>query len=83
MAVAADSWLAFIDRLLILGDDNAKEKDALKENMLKLIDIYYDALDAPKCGTKVSSVDTNLFCNCHSNFCGRVCHGYFLDSFLA
>nr|XP_027065194.1 probable RNA-dependent RNA polymerase 4 isoform X2 [Coffea arabica] len=53
MAVAADSWLAFIDRLLILGDDNAKEKDALKENMLKLIDIYYDALDAPKRGTKV------------------------------
>lgn len=53
MSIAADSWLAFMDRLLILGDDSADEKDALKENMLKLIDIYYDALDAPKSGTKV------------------------------
>lgn len=53
MASAADSWLAFMDRLLILGDDCAKEKDALREKMLKLVDLYYDALDAPKSGKKV------------------------------
>ncbi|KAM7509580.1 hypothetical protein LguiA_020033 [Lonicera macranthoides] len=53
MGVAADSWLAFMDRLLILGDGSAEEKDCMKETMLKLVDIYYDALDAPKSGKKV------------------------------
>lgn len=53
MAVAADSWLALMDRFLTLGDDCAKEKDCLKERLLRLIDIYYDALDAPKTGAKV------------------------------
>ncbi|CAI9100431.1 OLC1v1025177C1 [Oldenlandia corymbosa var. corymbosa] len=53
MSTAADSWLAFMDRLLTLGDDCAKEKVALTEKMLKLVDLYYDAVDAPKSGKKV------------------------------
>ncbi|GMY13674.1 probable RNA-dependent RNA polymerase 5 isoform X4, partial [Fagus crenata] len=47
---AADSWLALMDRLLILGNDCIEEKDHVKANILQLIDIYYDALDAPKKG---------------------------------
>ncbi|KAF6135048.1 hypothetical protein GIB67_014097 [Kingdonia uniflora] len=49
---ASDSCLAFMDRLLILGDDCAKEKNCIKEKMLQLSDIYYDALDALKSGKK-------------------------------
>lgn len=61
MGVAADSWMALMDRLLTLknycSEENEKEKENLKENMLKLIDIYYEALDAPKKGgRKVSFV---------------------------
>ncbi|KAK1397076.1 RNA-dependent RNA polymerase [Heracleum sosnowskyi] len=52
MGVAADSWMAFTDRFLTL-DDNSSEKINLKRKMLKLIDIYYDALDAPKTGKEV------------------------------
>ncbi|KAK9130977.1 hypothetical protein Sjap_011464 [Stephania japonica] len=50
---AADSCLSLMDRLLTLGDECAMEKNCLKEKILKLIDIYYDALDAPKTGMKV------------------------------
>ncbi|KAK0572519.1 hypothetical protein LWI29_032755 [Acer saccharum] len=46
--VAADSWLARMDQLLTLGDESANEKILMKKNLLQLIDIYYDALDAPK-----------------------------------
>ncbi|CAL5400221.1 unnamed protein product [Camellia sinensis] len=53
MSVAADSWLAFVDQLLILGDRSSVEKDRMKETMHHLIDIYYEALDAPKSGKKV------------------------------
>ncbi|KAL0337362.1 UNVERIFIED_CONTAM: putative RNA-dependent RNA polymerase 5, partial [Sesamum calycinum] len=53
MATAADSWLTFMDRLLTLGDDRASEKHSLKKKIIQLIDIYYDALDAPKSGKKV------------------------------
>jgi len=42
-----------MDRFLILGDDRAEEKAEMKKKMLELIDIYYDALDAPKKGDKV------------------------------
>ncbi|KAJ0254181.1 hypothetical protein HA466_0107220 [Hirschfeldia incana] len=57
IGVAADSWLTIMDRYLILGDENAKEKAEMKKKMLKLIDIYYDALDAPKIGAKVYLTD--------------------------
>ncbi|XP_010532294.1 PREDICTED: probable RNA-dependent RNA polymerase 5 isoform X2 [Tarenaya hassleriana] len=53
IGMAADSWLAIMDRLLILGDDRAGEKVEMKKTMHQLIDIYYDALDAPKKGAKV------------------------------
>lgn len=53
--MAADCWQAVMDRFLTLGDESAEEKAAMKENMLRLINIYYDALDAPKkSGIKVS-----------------------------
>ncbi|KAF5932384.1 hypothetical protein HYC85_028555 [Camellia sinensis] len=52
MSVAADSWLAFVDQLLILGDSSSVEKDRMKETMHHLIDIYCEALDAPKSGKK-------------------------------
>jgi len=57
--VAADSWMALMDRLLTLKNDctQENEKKHVKENILKLIDIYYEALDAPKKGgRKVSFV---------------------------
>ncbi|THG03721.1 hypothetical protein TEA_009090 [Camellia sinensis var. sinensis] len=60
MSVAADSWLAFMDRLLILGDSCSDEKDSMKETMHHLIDIYYEALDAPKSGKKKCDTDLLL-----------------------
>ncbi|XP_009592436.1 probable RNA-dependent RNA polymerase 3 isoform X1 [Nicotiana tomentosiformis] len=54
MSVAADSWLAFMDLLLMLRDDDVDGMHSLKGKILHLIDIYYDALDAPKSGKKVS-----------------------------
>ncbi|XP_023641475.1 probable RNA-dependent RNA polymerase 3 isoform X1 [Capsella rubella] len=53
IGMAADSWLAIMDRFLSLGDESAKKKHKSNKNLLKLIDIYYDALDAPKKGAKV------------------------------
>ena len=53
VGMAADSWLTIMESLLVLGDENAEEKAEMKKKMLKLIDIYYDALDAPKKGAKV------------------------------
>ncbi|XP_019052370.1 PREDICTED: probable RNA-dependent RNA polymerase 3 isoform X1 [Nelumbo nucifera] len=53
LGIAADSWLAFMDRLLTLGDECSSEKECLKKKMLQLVDTYYDALDAPKNGIKV------------------------------
>uniref|UniRef100_A0A1J3DWC0 RNA-dependent RNA polymerase n=4 Tax=Noccaea caerulescens TaxID=107243 RepID=A0A1J3DWC0_NOCCA len=54
VGAAADSWLTIMDRYLMLGDVNAKEKTERKKMMLKAIDIYYDALDAPKNGATVN-----------------------------
>ncbi|PHU09127.1 hypothetical protein BC332_20987 [Capsicum chinense] len=50
----ADSWLAFMDRLLMLRGDDVDGMHSLKGKMPHLIDIYYDALDAPKSGKKRS-----------------------------
>lgn len=47
IGAAADSWLAIMDSYLVLGSDGRKKQ------MLKAIDVYYDALDAPKKGAKV------------------------------
>lgn len=48
MGQAADSWKAIMDQLLTLGDESAAEKALLKEKIFRLIDVYYEALDAPK-----------------------------------
>lgn len=50
---AADSWLVYMDRLLTLGSECTVEKNCIKEKMLQLVDIYYDALDAEKLGIEV------------------------------
>lgn len=36
VGVAADSWLALMDRLLILGDDCTEQKVCVTANILKL-----------------------------------------------
>lgn len=54
MALAADSWLACMDRFLTLGNSFTQEKVDLRRKMLHLIDLYYEALDAPKTGKKVN-----------------------------
>lgn len=50
--MAADSWMTHMDRLLTLRNHHTeeKEKQRVQENILKLINIYYEALDAPKKG---------------------------------
>ncbi|KAG5087469.1 hypothetical protein AAZX31_01G008500 [Glycine max] len=54
MGMSENSWMALMDRLLTLNNcTNENEKERVKKNMLKLIDIYYEALDAPKSGRKV------------------------------
>ncbi|KFK40360.1 hypothetical protein AALP_AA3G363800 [Arabis alpina] len=53
IGIAADCWLTIMDRFLVLGNDGAEEKVEMRMKMLQLIDIYYDALDAPKKGAKV------------------------------
>ena len=55
MGLSADCLLAFMDQLLSTVENHEKER--VEENMIKLIDLYYYALDAPKKGgKKVSSV---------------------------
>lgn len=54
LGAAADCWLALMDRLLT-RDVPKSERQALKQKMLNLVDIYYLALDAPKEGNKVTS----------------------------
>nr|XP_019704822.1 probable RNA-dependent RNA polymerase 5 [Elaeis guineensis] len=53
IGTAADCWLMYMDRLLTLGDECAEQKQLLREKMLELVDIYYDALDASKHGLKI------------------------------
>nr|KYP37196.1 putative RNA-dependent RNA polymerase 3 [Cajanus cajan] len=59
---AADSWMALMDRLLTLQNYGSQEseKEHVKENILKLIDIYYEALDAPKQGGRKVQVPKDL-----------------------
>ncbi|KAH0916971.1 hypothetical protein HID58_024631 [Brassica napus] len=60
VGMAADSWLTIMDQFLTLGDERAEEKAEMKKKMLKLIDIYYDALDAPKQGAEVVNFPDEL-----------------------
>uniref|UniRef100_A0A6N2MNW9 Uncharacterized protein n=1 Tax=Salix viminalis TaxID=40686 RepID=A0A6N2MNW9_SALVM len=60
VGVAAAGWLAMMDWLLTLGTDCSEEIARMKENIYRLIDIYYDALDAPKKGGRRVSFPTLL-----------------------
>lgn len=58
MADASANWYALMDRLLILGKNNTIENEetkSMKEKLFELIDLYYDAIDAPKSGNEVTS----------------------------
>ncbi|KAL3820984.1 hypothetical protein ACJIZ3_006889 [Penstemon smallii] len=70
MATACHSWLSYMDRLLTLKDNCASEKDSLKKKMIQLIDIYYDALDAPKSGKRVK-VPSRLIADMYPHHMGR------------
>lgn len=50
VSTAADSWQALMDRFLTIGDDQPQEKYIMEQNLLRLVDLYYDALDQPKKG---------------------------------
>uniref|UniRef100_A0A0E0BYM1 RNA-dependent RNA polymerase n=1 Tax=Oryza meridionalis TaxID=40149 RepID=A0A0E0BYM1_9ORYZ len=52
-AMAATNWLVYMDRLLTVSLDES-EKKLIEKKMLKLVDLYYLALDAPKMGNKVN-----------------------------
>ncbi|KAM0921118.1 hypothetical protein ACQ4PT_007020 [Festuca glaucescens] len=55
LGAAADCWLVYMDRLLTSEvEENKTEWELIKAKMLKLVDIYYDALDAPKTGNKIT-----------------------------
>uniref|UniRef100_A0A0E0JF82 RNA-dependent RNA polymerase n=1 Tax=Oryza punctata TaxID=4537 RepID=A0A0E0JF82_ORYPU len=53
LATAANSWLVYMDRILTVSLDES-EKELIEKKMLKLVDLYYLALDAPKKGNKVN-----------------------------
>lgn len=50
---AANNWIALMDKFLTLGD--SQEKKGIMNKILRLVDIYYIALDAAKKGVKVNS----------------------------
>ncbi|PHT75988.1 hypothetical protein T459_19510 [Capsicum annuum] len=56
MVGASANWYALMDKLLILRKSNTTENEemkSMKENLLELIDLYYDAIDASKSGNKL------------------------------
>uniref|UniRef100_A0A7C9EMP1 RNA-dependent RNA polymerase n=1 Tax=Opuntia streptacantha TaxID=393608 RepID=A0A7C9EMP1_OPUST len=59
-----------MDRLLILGRQCVEERNLLQEKILRLVDIYYDALDAPKKGLKVE-VPSELIPKKFPHYMGR------------
>ncbi|CAJ2649410.1 unnamed protein product [Trifolium pratense] len=71
--VAADSWMALMDRLLILRNDvtNEKEVQQVKINILKLSDLYYKALDAPKKGGRKIQVPMDLTAELYPHYMDR------------
>ncbi|CAN1342700.1 Probable RNA-dependent RNA polymerase 5 [Linum perenne] len=55
MGIAAESWQAMMDKLLISRCDGTykQNKEVMEKNIKRLINVYYDALDAPKSGDEV------------------------------
>lgn len=78
---AAESWLTYMDRLLTESLKDLDERDCLKKKMLQLVDLYYDALDAPKAGTKIEVPD-ELKAKCSPHFLGRENNCYKSTSIL-
>ncbi|KAL5220095.1 hypothetical protein ABZP36_024808 [Zizania latifolia] len=69
LSKAADSWLVFMDRLLTDPLDEGEEK-LIQDKIIKLVDLYYFALDAPKTGNKVN-IGSDLKVNKYPHFMGR------------
>lgn len=53
-----------MDQYLSLGENDVHNKHVINEKLLKLVDLYYDALDAPKSG-KTVRIYTKLITFCH------------------
>ncbi|XP_065849771.1 probable RNA-dependent RNA polymerase 5 [Euphorbia lathyris] len=82
VGTAADSCQAIMDRLLTLGNNRKEESDAMKRNILELIDIYYDALDAPKQGGGKIVLPEHLKAELYPHYMGREDHSYNSTSIL-
>ncbi|CAJ2636778.1 unnamed protein product [Trifolium pratense] len=73
IGVAADSWMALMDRLLILRNDVKHEKEVqqVKINILKLSNLYYKALDAHKKGGGKIQVPEDLTADLYPHYMNR------------
>ncbi|XP_023006718.1 probable RNA-dependent RNA polymerase 5 isoform X2 [Cucurbita maxima] len=81
-SVAADNWVALMDQLLMLGEDCKEERNRLRAKILQLINIYYDALDAPKKGGKEIEVPKHLKAGTFPHFMERGKKSYTSTSIL-
>ncbi|KAL6627248.1 hypothetical protein ACP70R_030974 [Stipagrostis hirtigluma subsp. patula] len=66
LGVSADLCLAYMDRLITEGLDGA-EKKPIMDKIIKLVDLYYLALDAPKSGNKIN-VGRDLMIDSYPHF---------------
>ncbi|KAK2397936.1 RNA-dependent RNA polymerase family protein [Trifolium repens] len=73
IGIAADCWMALMDRLLTLRNDVRKEKEVqqVTKNILTLIDLYYEALDAPKQGGGKVQVPNDLTVEMYPHYMDR------------
>ncbi|KAJ7973799.1 RNA-dependent RNA polymerase [Quillaja saponaria] len=60
VAEAAGSWVALMDRILTPKNVSMEEQECVKKKLFKLIDLYYEALDAPKKGGRKVDVPKKL-----------------------
>ncbi|GAU22806.1 hypothetical protein TSUD_142460, partial [Trifolium subterraneum] len=85
IGVAADCWMALMDRLLIFRNDVTKEEEVqqVKYNTLQLIDLYYEALDAPKKGGGKIQVPEDLVVEMYPHYMERDNKSFTSTSILA
>ncbi|XP_011659951.1 probable RNA-dependent RNA polymerase 5 isoform X3 [Cucumis sativus] len=81
-SVAADNWLALMDQFLMLGEERKEERNCIRAKILQLINIYYDALDAPKKGGKKIEVPKHLKAGTLPHFMERGKNSYVSTSIL-
>lgn len=81
-SVAADNWLALMDQFLMLGEDRKEERNRVRAKILQLINIYYDALDAPKKGGRKIEVPKHLKAGTLPHFMERGKNSYVSTSIL-